>query len=120
MDTNRSVALGMSYGGFMTDWIYRQRIGREFKAMVSKCGFANNSAQYASSCYAKVSFQTMLPETTDSHRRRTTWCGLKTIPAVQFAKTPKATKNSIRSITLKSGEHLLSLSGTNLTIAFQS
>jgi dipeptidyl aminopeptidase/acylaminoacyl peptidase len=48
VDTKRSVAFGMSYGGFMINWMNGQPLGREFKAMISECGFANNSAQYVS------------------------------------------------------------------------
>lgn len=49
VDTGRAIALGTSFGGFMVNWIQGQSLGRQFKALVSECGFINNSAQYVSS-----------------------------------------------------------------------
>ncbi|CAG8218315.1 unnamed protein product [Penicillium salamii] len=46
VDTNRAIALGTSFGGFMVNWIQGQSLGRQFKALISECGFLNNSAQY--------------------------------------------------------------------------
>lgn len=38
VDTNRAVALGASYGGFMMNWIQGHDLGRKFKALVTHDG----------------------------------------------------------------------------------
>ncbi|WEW58445.1 hypothetical protein PRK78_003913 [Emydomyces testavorans] len=38
VDTNRAVALGASYGGFMMNWIQGHGLGRKFKALVTHDG----------------------------------------------------------------------------------
>ena len=38
IDTNRAVALGASYGGFMMNWIQGHDLGRKFKALVTHDG----------------------------------------------------------------------------------
>ncbi|KAJ5770129.1 uncharacterized protein N7511_002180 [Penicillium nucicola] len=48
VDTDRAIALGTSFGGFMVNWIQGQSLGRQFKALVSECGFMNTSTQYTS------------------------------------------------------------------------
>lgn len=50
VDTDRAIGLGTSFGGFMVNWIQGQPLGRQFKALVSECGFINMRAQYVSSC----------------------------------------------------------------------
>ncbi|KAF2799106.1 dipeptidyl-peptidase-like protein V precursor [Melanomma pulvis-pyrius CBS 109.77] len=48
VDTERSVALGGSYGGYMTNWIQGHPLGREFKALVTHDGVFSMSGQLAS------------------------------------------------------------------------
>lgn len=48
IDTDRAVALGASYGGYMTYWIQGQALGRRFKAIFTHDGSFNTLAQYAS------------------------------------------------------------------------
>lgn len=48
VDTGRAVALGISFGGFMVNWIQGQPLGRRFKAFATECGFVNTSALYVS------------------------------------------------------------------------
>lgn len=48
IDTDRAIALGTSFGGFMVNWIQGQSLGRRFRALVSECGFVNMYAQYVS------------------------------------------------------------------------
>lgn len=38
IDTDRGVAAGASYGGFMINWIQGNPLGREFKALASHDG----------------------------------------------------------------------------------
>lgn len=63
VDTDRAIALGTSFGGFMVNWIQGQPLGRQFKALVSECGFINMRSQYVSSCsilkFEKVGNQQM-------------------------------------------------------------
>lgn len=35
VDTNRAVALGASYGGYMMNWMQGHSLGKEFKGMLS-------------------------------------------------------------------------------------
>lgn len=37
VNTSCAVALGISYGGYMVNWIAGQPLGREFKALVAEC-----------------------------------------------------------------------------------
>ncbi|KAI9741074.1 MAG: hypothetical protein M1834_002787 [Cirrosporium novae-zelandiae] len=48
VDTDRAVALGASYGGFMCNWIQSMPLGREFKALVTHDGVFSMSGQLAS------------------------------------------------------------------------
>jgi dipeptidyl aminopeptidase/acylaminoacyl peptidase len=48
VDTNKAVALGASYGGYMINWIQGQDLGRKFKALVCHDGAFNIAAQLAS------------------------------------------------------------------------
>ena len=48
VDTQRSVALGASYGGYMMAWIQGQQLAKEFKALVCHDGSFNLPAQLAS------------------------------------------------------------------------
>ena len=47
-DTNRAVALGASYGGYMMNWINGHDLGREFKALVCHDGVFSMTGQTAS------------------------------------------------------------------------
>ena len=47
VDTDRAVALGASYGGFMVNWIQGQPLGRKFKALFTHDGVFDTSAMYA-------------------------------------------------------------------------
>ncbi|KAH8689111.1 dipeptidyl aminopeptidases-like protein [Talaromyces proteolyticus] len=48
VDTDRAVALGASYGGYMMNWIQGHPLGRKFKALVTHDGVFNMVAQTAS------------------------------------------------------------------------
>lgn len=48
IDTNRAVALGASYGGYMMNWIQGHPLGRKFKALVCHDGVFSMTAQCAS------------------------------------------------------------------------
>jgi dipeptidyl aminopeptidase/acylaminoacyl peptidase len=48
VDTDKAVALGASYGGYMINWIQGQDLGRKFKALVCHDGAFNIAAQLAS------------------------------------------------------------------------
>lgn len=47
VDTNRAVALGASYGGYMINWIQGHDLGREFKALVTHDGVFSTLNLYA-------------------------------------------------------------------------
>lgn len=48
VDTNRAVALGASYGGYMVNWLQGQPLGRKFKALVCHDGIFSTLNQYSS------------------------------------------------------------------------
>jgi pre-mRNA-splicing helicase BRR2 len=48
IDTDRAVALGASYGGYMMNWIQGHPLGRKFKALVCHDGVFSMTAQCAS------------------------------------------------------------------------
>lgn len=48
VDTDRAVALGASYGGYMVNWIQGHDLGRKFKALVTHDGVFSMTAQWAS------------------------------------------------------------------------
>lgn len=48
VDTNRAVALGASYGGYMVNWIQGNPLGRKFKALVTHDGVFSMTNQLAS------------------------------------------------------------------------
>ena len=48
IDTDRAIAAGASYGGYMTNWIQGHDLGREFKALVTHDGSTDTLAQYTS------------------------------------------------------------------------
>lgn len=48
VDTNRAVALGASYGGYMVNWIQGHSLGRKFKALVTHDGVFSMTNQLAS------------------------------------------------------------------------
>jgi dipeptidyl aminopeptidase/acylaminoacyl peptidase len=48
IDTERAVALGASYGGYMMNWIQGQPFGRKFKALVTHDGVYSIPSQMAS------------------------------------------------------------------------
>lgn len=48
VDTERAVALGASYGGYMMNWIQGHPLGRKFKALVTHDGVFSMSGQMAS------------------------------------------------------------------------
>ncbi|OCK81023.1 dipeptidyl-peptidase-like protein V precursor [Lepidopterella palustris CBS 459.81] len=48
VDTDRAVALGASYGGYMMNWIQGQPLGRKFKALVTHDGVFSMAGQMAS------------------------------------------------------------------------
>jgi dipeptidyl aminopeptidase/acylaminoacyl peptidase len=48
VDTDRAVALGASYGGYMMNWVQGHPLGREFKALVTHDGVFSMSGQMAS------------------------------------------------------------------------
>ncbi|KAB8302910.1 hypothetical protein EYC80_006233 [Monilinia laxa] len=48
VDTDRAVAAGASYGGFMINWIQGHDLGRKFKALVTHDGVFSTLNQYAS------------------------------------------------------------------------
>ncbi|KAL9055465.1 MAG: hypothetical protein Q9162_003563, partial [Coniocarpon cinnabarinum] len=47
IDTDRAVALGASYGGFMANWIQGQPLGRRFKALVTHDGVFSTTNEIA-------------------------------------------------------------------------
>ncbi|KAI1429636.1 dipeptidyl-peptidase-like protein V precursor [Xylaria sp. FL1777] len=47
VDTDRAIAGGGSYGGYMTNWIQANDFGREFKALVTHDGKVNLVSSYA-------------------------------------------------------------------------
>ena len=48
VDTDRAVALGASYGGYMVNWIQGHPLGRKFKALVTHDGVFSMTSQLAS------------------------------------------------------------------------
>ena len=48
VDTDRAVALGASYGGYMMNWIQGHPLGRKFRALVTHDGVFNLVSQLAS------------------------------------------------------------------------
>ena len=48
IDTDRAIAAGASYGGYMMNWIQGHDLGREFKALVTHDGSTDTLAQYTS------------------------------------------------------------------------
>lgn len=48
VDTDRAIALGASYGGYMTNWIQGHDLGRKFKALFTHDGVFSTLAQYSS------------------------------------------------------------------------
>lgn len=48
VDTDRAVALGASYGGYMMNWIQGHDLGRKFKALVTHDGVFSMTSQLAS------------------------------------------------------------------------
>ncbi|KAJ6172279.1 hypothetical protein N7470_001346 [Penicillium chermesinum] len=48
VDTDRAVALGASYGGFMVNWIQGHDLGRRFKALVTHDGIFSMTSQLSS------------------------------------------------------------------------
>ncbi|KAF2682495.1 dipeptidyl-peptidase-like protein V precursor [Lentithecium fluviatile CBS 122367] len=48
VDTDRAVALGASYGGYMMNWIQGHDLGRRFKALVTHDGVFSMTSQLAS------------------------------------------------------------------------
>ncbi|KAF2645296.1 hypothetical protein P280DRAFT_513207 [Massarina eburnea CBS 473.64] len=46
VDTDNGIAAGASYGGYMTNWIQGQPLGREFKALVTHDGISNTLGAY--------------------------------------------------------------------------
>lgn len=48
VDTDRAVALGASYGGFMVNWIQGHDLGRKFKALVTHDGIFSVTSQLSS------------------------------------------------------------------------
>jgi pre-mRNA-splicing helicase BRR2 len=48
VDTNRAVALGASYGGYMVNWIQGHELGRKFKALVCHNGVFSMTSHLAS------------------------------------------------------------------------
>lgn len=48
VDTDRAVALGASYGGYMMNWMQGHSLGRRFKALVCHDGVFSMTAQLAS------------------------------------------------------------------------
>ncbi|KAJ5134785.1 acylamino-acid-releasing enzyme [Penicillium atrosanguineum] len=49
VDTERAVALGLGYGGYMVNWIQGHNLGRRFKAVISDNGTFNLLSHLASS-----------------------------------------------------------------------
>ncbi|KAK0748052.1 hypothetical protein B0T21DRAFT_323445 [Apiosordaria backusii] len=47
VDTDRAVALGASYGGYMVNWIQGHPLGRKFKALVCHDGVFSTSNQWS-------------------------------------------------------------------------
>lgn len=47
IDTDRAIAAGASYGGYMVNWIQGQPFGRKFKALVTHDGKASTLGAYA-------------------------------------------------------------------------
>ena len=47
VDTSRAVAAGISYGGFLINWIAGHPLGKEFKALVADCGIFSTLNMYA-------------------------------------------------------------------------
>lgn len=48
VDTDKAVALGASYGGYMMNWVQGHELGRKFKALVTHDGVFSMSGQMAS------------------------------------------------------------------------
>ncbi|KAH8724969.1 Alpha/Beta hydrolase protein [Phaeosphaeriaceae sp. PMI808] len=47
IDTKNGIAAGASYGGYMTNWIQANDLGRKFKALVTHDGISNTQAAWA-------------------------------------------------------------------------
>ncbi|MCJ1431673.1 hypothetical protein MMC27_001028 [Xylographa pallens] len=47
VDTTRAVGLGISYGGYLINWIAGLPLGKEFKALVAECGIFSTLNMYA-------------------------------------------------------------------------
>ncbi|KAM3066280.1 hypothetical protein ACMFMG_003209 [Clarireedia jacksonii] len=48
VDTDRAIALGASYGGYMINWIQGNLLGRKFKALFTHDGCFSTTSQYSS------------------------------------------------------------------------
>ncbi|OAL54495.1 hypothetical protein IQ07DRAFT_596001 [Pyrenochaeta sp. DS3sAY3a] len=48
VDTEHGIAAGASYGGYMTNWIQSNDLGRKFKALVTHDGISNTEAAWTS------------------------------------------------------------------------
>ncbi|KAI9645452.1 hypothetical protein NHQ30_006191 [Ciborinia camelliae] len=48
VDTDRAIALGASYGGYMVNWIQGHPLGRKFKALFTHDGCFSTLSQYSS------------------------------------------------------------------------
>ncbi len=48
IDTENGIAAGASYGGYMTNWIQANDLGRKFKALVTHDGISNTEGAWAS------------------------------------------------------------------------
>ncbi|KAF1846517.1 uncharacterized protein K460DRAFT_386719 [Cucurbitaria berberidis CBS 394.84] len=47
VDTKNGIAAGASYGGYMTNWIQSNDLGKKFKALVTHDGISNTEAAWA-------------------------------------------------------------------------
>ncbi|QSZ33781.1 hypothetical protein DSL72_005353 [Monilinia vaccinii-corymbosi] len=71
VDTDRAIAAGASYGGYMVNWIQGQPLGRKFKALFTHDGSFSTAGQYASDelWFTHRAFNGTLWENRDNYER---------------------------------------------------
>ncbi|KAI9682867.1 MAG: hypothetical protein M1829_006301 [Trizodia sp. TS-e1964] len=71
VDTERAVALGASYGGYMINWMQGQPLGRKFKALVSHDSSFNTTNKYTTDelYFPQHEFQGTLWDNYDNYER---------------------------------------------------
>ncbi|KAL2822253.1 Alpha/Beta hydrolase protein [Aspergillus cavernicola] len=73
IDTNRSVALGDGYGGYMVNWIQGQDLGRKFRALVTYNGIFNIMSYLSSNVQHLILHEMGGPPWSDTLDEWTRW-----------------------------------------------